>query len=71
MNRSREIVLLAGFAGFALAWFTLRGSRKHGAKRELTEQVHTWEEEGGNVPDVPKVRPRQDSPGFESNSRIS
>ena len=64
MNRSREILLLAGFAGIALTWFTLRESRRHDARRELTEQVQTWEDEGGSVPDVPTVSPSRESLRF-------
>jgi two-component system, NtrC family, response regulator HydG len=61
-----EVVL-----GSAMARLALRSSCRRGAKQELTEQVHTWEEEGGNVPDVPTVTPRLESSRFEPSSRTS
>ena len=51
------IILLLGSCAVAVVWFVLRQSRKTSEKRELREQVQTWEDEGGNVPDVPPVRP--------------
>lgn len=63
VKRSRDIFLLAGFLGFAIR-LALRTSRRRGARQELTEQVQTWEEEGGNVPDVPTVNPQVESSRF-------
>ena len=51
-------VLLLGLAGAVIAWAVLRRSQRKSARRELREQVQTWEDEGGNVPDVPTVTPR-------------
>ncbi len=52
-----RLFLLVGLVGFAIARFALRASRRRSAERELKQQVQTWEDEGGNVPDVPTVRP--------------
>ena len=71
VKRSHAISLLAVFVGFAMARLALRSSRRCGAKQELTEQVHTWEEEGGSVPDVPTVTLRMESSRFEPSSRTS
>ncbi|HYJ18557.1 MAG TPA: hypothetical protein VEW72_05240 [Burkholderiales bacterium] len=56
----KEIVLflLAAAAILVMAWYLARRSRYRGEKRVLREQVQTWEDEGGNVPDVPTVGPR-------------
>jgi len=51
-------LLLLALAGVVVAWAVLRKSNRKGEKRELKEQVQAWEDEGGNVPDVPTVRPR-------------
>jgi hypothetical protein len=51
-------LLLIGVAGAALGWLVLRQSRRRNARQELREQVQTWEDEGGNIPDVPTVAPR-------------
>jgi hypothetical protein len=71
LKRSRDIFLLAGLLGFAIARLALRMSRRRGSRQELTEQVQTWEEEGGNVPDVPTVTPRVESSRFEPSRRTS
>lgn len=56
------IWLVAGLAGVAVAaWYVQARSRRSGEKQVLKEQVQTWEDEGGNVPDVPTVSPRPDS----------
>jgi hypothetical protein len=68
VKRSHDIFLVAVFVGLAMARLALRSSRRRGAKQEMTEQVHTWEEEGGNMPDVPTVTPRLESLR-ESSSR--
>jgi hypothetical protein len=52
---------LALLAGFAIAWFMLGESRKRGDRGQLKDQVHTWEDEGGNVPDVQTVGPHADA----------
>lgn len=53
------LVLLAGFAGFAITRFMLSDERRHGERWHLKEQVQTWEDEGGNVPDVQTVSPNR------------
>ena len=49
-----------------IAWQVLRKNRGHAAHRELKEQVQTWEDEGGNVPEVPtpgpNTRPQRNRP---------
>jgi len=52
------VFLLAGLAIIAVAWYLAWRSRLQGEKQALKEQVQTWEDEGGNVPDVPTVNPR-------------
>jgi hypothetical protein len=52
--------LLAALAIIAIAWYLARRARKHGEKRILKEQVQTWEDEGGNVPEVPTERNRKE-----------
>jgi hypothetical protein len=47
------VLLLLGLAGVAIVWAWSRQGRSKGEKRELKELVQTWEDEGGNVPDVP------------------
>lgn len=46
-------VLALGLAGVVFAWVMLRKAHRKGERRELKAQVQTWEDEGGNVPDVP------------------
>lgn len=60
---------LVGLVGFAIVRFTQRESHGRGAKGELMKQIQTWEDEGGNVPDVPRVGPRADSSRFELSRR--
>lgn len=47
------VVLALGVAAIVVAWALLRKAHRRGEKRELRSQVQTWEDEGGNVPDVP------------------
>ena len=46
----------------AIAWYAWSRTRRHTARKELKEQVQTWEDEGGNVPEVPTVSPRIEPP---------
>jgi hypothetical protein len=56
------ILLAAGLAGIAIAvWYAQGRSRRRIEKQALKQQVQTWEDEGGNVPEVPTVSPRPDS----------
>ncbi|HEX7811392.1 MAG TPA: hypothetical protein VF460_05745 [Burkholderiales bacterium] len=52
------IFLLAALAVIAIAWYLARRARARVEKQVLKEQVQTWEDEGGNVPEVPTVSPR-------------
>lgn len=61
MMETLWMFLPAGLVGIAIAWYLLRKSHARGEKRVLKEQVQAWEDEGGNVPDVPTVRPRRGS----------
>lgn len=67
----REIwmFLLAALAIVAVAWYTARRARMRGEKRVLKEQVQTWEEEGGNIPEVPTVNPHPTRPPADSSGR--
>jgi len=65
------LLLLVGLVGFAIVRFTQRESHGRSAKGELIKQIQTWEDEGGNVPDVPTVGPRADSLRFELSRRWS
>jgi hypothetical protein len=65
------MLLLVGLVGFAIVRFTQRESHRRGAKGELMKQIQTWEDEGGNVPNVPTVSPRADSSRFELSRRRS
>ena len=53
------LALKAGFAGFAITWLMLGDARRRRDKRQLKAQVQTWEDEGGNVPDVRTVSPNR------------
>lgn len=57
------LFLFAALAIIAVAWYTMRRARRRGEKQVLKEQVQTWEDEGGNVPDVPVVDPERKPPG--------
>lgn len=53
----------AGIAVAGIAWYVLRSARRRSDRSELKEQVQAWEDEGGNVPEVPTVSPRVPPPG--------
>ena len=55
-----SLFALAAIAFIAIAWYAARQSRVLGDKQMLKEQVQTWEDEGGNVPEVPAVGTRPD-----------
>jgi hypothetical protein len=57
--QTTRLALLAGVAGFAITWFMLGDARMRGDRSQLKDQVHTWEDEGGNVPDVQTVSPNK------------
>jgi hypothetical protein len=57
--QTTRLALLAGLAGFAMTWFLLGDARRRGDRWQLKDQVHTWEDEGGNVPDVLTVSPHK------------
>ncbi len=52
------LLVLAPLAIIAIAWYAARHSRVRGEKQVLKEQVQTWEDEGGNVPEVPAAGAR-------------
>ena len=60
MQRTWMLAALAGMAGFAVAGAIARDLRRaRRARGLLREQVQAWENEGGNVPEVPAVNPGQ------------
>jgi hypothetical protein len=63
------LFLLAAVAILAIAWYSTRQARKRVEKEALKEQVQTWEDEGGNVPEVPPVSPRPDPSRNDSSIR--
>ncbi|MEO8004120.1 MAG: hypothetical protein ABI771_04390 [Betaproteobacteria bacterium] len=56
--RKLLLIMMAGVAGFAFTSHALSEarSRRRGARVQAKDQVQTWENEGGNVPDVAPVR---------------
>jgi hypothetical protein len=48
------LLLVAAIVWAALAW---RHYRRRNERVQMKEQVQTWENEGGNVPEVPTVTP--------------
>jgi hypothetical protein len=57
--RKLLLIMMAGVAGFALTSSALleARNRRRGGRAQVKDQVQTWENEGGNVPDVATVRP--------------
>ncbi len=55
---NKWLFLLAVAALVAISWYAMRRPPRHAEKPVLKEQVQTWEDEGGNVPEVPTVSPR-------------
>jgi hypothetical protein len=57
--RKLLLIVMAGVAGFALTTNALSEARnrRRGARAQVKDQVQTWENEGGNVPEVATVRP--------------
>jgi hypothetical protein len=59
MTTTTWIVALGAAVVALIAWQVLRSGRGQAAHhKELKEQVQTWEDEGGNVPEVPTPSPR-------------
>ena len=56
MNRSWLAIALVGTAAAVAARFA-RVRRQRDEKHALKSDVHKWEDEGGNVPQVPTVSP--------------
>lgn len=58
-----SIATLAGFVSYCF----YRGKAAHAVKREVKQELHRWEGEGGNVPQVatpsPAPVPRSSYPG--------
>ena len=54
--RKLLLIMMAGVAGFALTSSAMLEARhrRRGARSQLKDQVQTWENEGGNVPEVAK-----------------
>ena len=63
------VFVLGGLAIIAVAWYAARLSRVRVEKQVLKEQVQTWEDEGGNVPEVPAVGTRPDQSRSGSHIR--
>ncbi len=55
--RKLLLIVMAGVAGFALTTNALSDARnrRRGARAQVKDQVQTWENEGGNVPEVASV----------------
>jgi hypothetical protein len=62
MEATTGIAILGVAAVALIAWNILRSKRRHVDRRELKEQVQAWEDEGGNVPEVPTVSPDRGAP---------
>ena len=56
------LVAVAAIVIAAIGWYVFSRGRRHNDRRELKEQVQAWEDEGGNVPEVPTVSPRAPPP---------
>lgn len=56
--RKLLLIMMAGVAGFALTSSALAETRnrRRTARSQLKDQVQTWENEGGNVPEVAAVQ---------------
>ena len=56
--RKLLLIMMAGVAGFALTSNAVSEARnrRRGARAQGKDQIQTWENEGGNVPDVATVR---------------
>jgi hypothetical protein len=56
--RKLLLIMMAGVAGFALTSNALSDARnrRRRARAHVKDQVQTWENEGGNVPEVATVR---------------
>jgi hypothetical protein len=52
----RASLLIAAAGAGALAYI-LRERRRRGEKQELKSDIRKWEDEGGQVPQVPPVSP--------------
>ena len=51
-----SLMLTAG-AGAAIILGLLRARRRHNENQTLKMEIKKWEDEGGNVPEVPAVTP--------------
>jgi hypothetical protein len=62
--RKLLLIMMAGVAGFALSSNALSHARtrRRRARAQTKDQVQTWENEGGNVPEVATARPTPASP---------
>jgi hypothetical protein len=56
--RKLLLIMMAGVAGYALTSNALSEARnrRRRARAQVKDQVQTWENEGGNVPEVAAVR---------------
>ncbi len=61
--------VLAALAIIAIGWYAARQSRVRGEKQVLKEQVQTWEDEGGNVPEVSAAGARTNPSRTDSSRR--
>lgn len=62
MIEKSRLTLVLGLVALGVACLAGREMRVRRDKRQLKEQVQTWEDEGGNVPDVPTASPRIEPP---------
>lgn len=57
INKSMLAMLVTG-VGTGMAWMIAGGLYRRHELRRVGMQVNEWEGEGGNVPEVPTVAPR-------------
>jgi hypothetical protein len=64
------VVLAAGVgAAAAAAYGLLRARRQRNEKQTLKTEIRKWEDEGGNVPQVPTVSPVETPAASEPAAR--
>ena len=59
MRTSLLVLTVGAGAAAAAALGYLRARRAHLEKKELKQEIANWEDEGGNVPQVPTPAPVQ------------
>jgi hypothetical protein len=66
--RNTSLVAIAGLAAFVTYCFN-RGQATRTVKREAKQDLHRWEDEGGNVPAVATPSPVVQPAGPETDLR--